>query len=111
MTPTPTLPAPTPLAAPSVLPDPTLPTGATASAAACCALAPDEAWSAAAPGAAVAPCCAAAGDDRDRERGDVPGWVLVTLMTAGLVVALWAIAGPALIGVFQTAITRVTGAG
>ena len=27
-------------------------------------------------------------DDRDRERGDVPGWVMITLMTAGLVAAL-----------------------
>ena len=26
------------------------------------------------------------------ERGDVPGWVLITLMTAGLVAALWAVA-------------------
>ena len=43
------------------------------------------------------------------DRGDVPGWVLVTLMTAGLVIALWAIAGPALVNVFQTAIDRVTG--
>jgi hypothetical protein len=34
----------------------------------------------------------------DPERGDVPGWVLVTLMTAGLVVALWAVAGPLLEG-------------
>jgi hypothetical protein len=44
----------------------------------------------------------------DRERGDVPGWVLVTLMTAGLVLALWAVAGPALTDVFETAIERVT---
>jgi hypothetical protein len=28
------------------------------------------------------------------ERGDVPGWVLITVMTAGLVAALWAVAGP-----------------
>ena len=28
----------------------------------------------------------------DRHRGDVPGWVLVTLMTAGLVTALWLVA-------------------
>jgi hypothetical protein len=41
------------------------------------------------------------------ERGDVPGWVLITLMTAGLVVALWALAGPALGQVFNQAITRV----
>jgi len=45
----------------------------------------------------------------DRERGDVPGWVLITLMTAGLVLALWAIAGPALTDVFSNAIQRVTG--
>lgn len=43
------------------------------------------------------------------ERGDVPGWVLITLMTAGLVVIIWAVAGPALSGVFQQAIDRVTG--
>lgn len=41
------------------------------------------------------------------ERGDVPGWVLVTLMTAGLVIAIWAIAGPALVNVFNTALTRI----
>jgi hypothetical protein len=26
------------------------------------------------------------------ERGDVPGWVLVTVMTAGLVMAIWGVA-------------------
>jgi hypothetical protein len=45
----------------------------------------------------------------DPERGDVPGWVLVTLMTAGLVVALWAIAGPLLEDAFRQAISSVTG--
>ena len=45
----------------------------------------------------------------DRERGDVPGWVLVTLMTAGLVTALWLVAGPALSNVFESAIADVTG--
>ncbi|MBC7723439.1 MAG: hypothetical protein H7146_01645 [Burkholderiaceae bacterium] len=43
------------------------------------------------------------------ERGDVPGWVLITLMTAGLVIVIWALAGPALSGVFEQAIARVTG--
>jgi hypothetical protein len=43
------------------------------------------------------------------ERGDVPGWVLITLMTAGLVVLIWALAGPALSEIFQNAITKVTG--
>ncbi|MET4099724.1 hypothetical protein ABIB37_001961 [Agrococcus sp. UYP10] len=42
------------------------------------------------------------------ERGDVPGWVLVTLMTAGLVIVLWTVAGPALTGVFEQAIARVS---
>jgi hypothetical protein len=43
------------------------------------------------------------------ERGDVPGWVLISLMTAGLVIAIWAIAGPALGEIFQSALARVTG--
>jgi len=30
-------------------------------------------------------------DERD-ERGDVPGWVLITVMTAGLVMAIWGVA-------------------
>jgi len=41
------------------------------------------------------------------ERGDVPGWVLITLMTAGLVVLMWTAAGPALKGVFDQAMTKV----
>ena len=51
----------------------------------------------------------AAGSILADERGDVPGWVLITLMTAGLVVIIWALAGPALSSVFQQAIERVTG--
>ena len=30
------------------------------------------------------------------DRGDVPGWVLVVLMTAGLVTGIWTIAAPRL---------------
>lgn len=45
---------------------------------------------------------------RGRERGDVPGWVLITLMTAGLVVAIWALAGPALEGLFNDAISNIS---
>jgi hypothetical protein len=41
------------------------------------------------------------------ENGDVPGWVLITLMTAGLVVVIWAFAAPALQGVFDQAMSRV----
>ncbi|MDO5049602.1 MAG: hypothetical protein Q4D87_06950 [Actinomycetaceae bacterium] len=47
--------------------------------------------------------------DEDSERGDVPGWVLVTLMTAGLVTAIWAVASPTLSNLFQTAIQGVQG--
>lgn len=43
------------------------------------------------------------------ETGDVPGWVLISLMTAGLVIAIWAIAGPLLGEIFESAISRVTG--
>ncbi|MTA06808.1 MAG: hypothetical protein F2522_03960, partial [Actinobacteria bacterium] len=32
----------------------------------------------------------------NNERGDVPGWVLVVLMTTGLVTAIWTIAAPRL---------------
>ena len=43
------------------------------------------------------------------QRGDVPGWVLVTIMTAGLVAALWAVAGGTLTDVFRTAIADTVG--
>ncbi len=42
------------------------------------------------------------------ERGDVPGWVMITLMSAVLVAALLAIAAPALEGLFNEAINRVS---
>ncbi|GAA1962575.1 hypothetical protein [Microbacterium aquimaris] len=48
-------------------------------------------------------------DTLDDDTGDVPGWVLITLMTAGLVVVIWALAGPALAGLFEQAIDRVSG--
>ena len=46
---------------------------------------------------------------RPDDRGDVPGWVLVTLMTAGLVLTLWAAAGPRLEQVFNDALDSVVG--
>lgn len=39
-----------------------------------------------------------------RERGDVPGWVLITLMTAGLVAVLWAVAEDQLTAMFSDAL-------
>ncbi|MEN9749872.1 MAG: hypothetical protein RL149_950 [Actinomycetota bacterium] len=41
------------------------------------------------------------------DKGDVPGWVLITLMTAGLVVLMWSVAAPALKGVFEQALGKV----
>ncbi len=52
---------------------------------------------------------AARGPARRDERGDVPGWVLVTVMTAGLVAALWAVAGPQLSGMLNDALSSVRG--
>ena len=49
------------------------------------------------------------GPARRDERGDVPGWVLITVMTAGLVSAIWLLAGPALTSMFQDALSKVTG--
>jgi hypothetical protein len=46
---------------------------------------------------------------RSTDRGDVPGWVLITIMTAGLVTALWAIAGPKLGELLTDALDSVTG--
>lgn len=43
------------------------------------------------------------------ERGDVPGWVLITIMTAGLVTVLWATARTQLVSMFNTALSNVTG--
>lgn len=45
--------------------------------------------------------------ERRRERGDVPGWVLITLMTAGLVAVLWAVAETQLQALFTRAINSV----
>lgn len=44
---------------------------------------------------------------RRRERGDVPGWVLITLMTAGLVAAIWVVAEDQLQAMFQRAMNSV----
>nr|WP_051973148.1 hypothetical protein [Cryobacterium sp. MLB-32] len=46
---------------------------------------------------------------RHNQHCNVTGWVLITLMTAGLVIIIWGLAGPALSGVFQQAIARVSG--
>lgn len=43
----------------------------------------------------------------ESDRGDVPGWVLVTVMTAGLVAGLWAVAGPELERMLRQALNSV----
>lgn len=42
------------------------------------------------------------------DRGDVPGWVLVAVMTAGLVTAIWLIADDQLTAVLNRAISSVS---
>ena len=42
------------------------------------------------------------------QRGDVPGWVLVTVMTAGLVVAVWSVADGQLKSVLTSALRSVS---
>ena len=46
---------------------------------------------------------------RRDQRGDVPGWVLITVMTAGLVAGLWAIAGSQLGAMLREALSSVSG--
>lgn len=43
------------------------------------------------------------------DRGDVPGWVLVAVMTAGLVTTLWLVADDQLTALLGRAIGSVTG--
>lgn len=43
------------------------------------------------------------------ERGDVPGWVLILLMTSALVVAIWAVARDQLVTIVSTALSTVCG--
>lgn len=42
------------------------------------------------------------------DRGDVPGWVLVAVMTAGLVTAIWFVADDQLAAVLGRALNSVT---
>ena len=43
------------------------------------------------------------------QRGDVPGWVLVVLMTTGLVTAIWTIAAPRLTAILRNSLDSMNG--
>lgn len=45
----------------------------------------------------------------DLERGDVPGWVLVVLMTTGLVTAIWTVAAPRLSSILKNSLDSMNG--
>lgn len=45
----------------------------------------------------------------DDERGDVPGWVLVVLMTTGLVTAIWTVAAPRLSTILRNSLDAMNG--
>ena len=47
----------------------------------------------------------------DPERGDVPGWVMITVMTAALVLAILIPFREAIVTAVQNALQSVTGAG
>ena len=42
------------------------------------------------------------------ERGDVPGWVMITIMTAGLVTIIWGFADDRLKEILDEALSAVT---
>lgn len=44
---------------------------------------------------------------RRDERGDVPGWVLVTVMSAGLVMVIWGVAQGQLTSMLSSALNQV----
>ena len=46
--------------------------------------------------------------DDDAERGDVPGWVMITVMTAALVLAILVPFRTAIVAAVQNALTSVT---
>ena len=45
----------------------------------------------------------------ERDEGDVPSWVLIVLMSAGLVIAIWSVAEGRLVDIFSNALDTVCG--
>ena len=46
---------------------------------------------------------------RRSQQGDVPGWVLIVLMTSALVVAIWGVARDRLVDIVSSALSTVCG--
>ncbi len=46
---------------------------------------------------------------KTQSRGDVPGWVLVVLMTTALVTGIWSIAAPKLTTIFRNSLDAMGG--
>ena len=44
---------------------------------------------------------------KQSDRGDVPGWVLVVLMTAGLVTGIWTVAAPRLNALLRNSLDSI----
>jgi len=50
-------------------------------------------------------------DDEDPERGDIPGWVLITVMTAALVTVIWSLLEPQIRTLLANVLSSVSGPG
>ena len=50
-------------------------------------------------------------DGEDRERGDIPGWVLITVMTAALVTVIWSLLEPQIRNLLANVLDSVSGPG
>ncbi|MBN9610127.1 MAG: hypothetical protein J0I11_12530 [Actinobacteria bacterium] len=50
-------------------------------------------------------------DRRDRDRGDVPGWVMVTMMTAIVVIVLLGVFQEAVVNAVKNAFDSISGQG
>jgi hypothetical protein len=47
--------------------------------------------------------------DHERERGDIPGWVMIAIMSAAVVVVLIPLVGSKIGGAFSSAVDSVSG--
>ncbi|MEP7055517.1 MAG: hypothetical protein ABI912_09745 [Actinomycetota bacterium] len=50
-------------------------------------------------------------ESAERERGDIPGWVMITLMTVAVSMAIWGLVNGSIMNVLTNALNGVTGNG